>query len=77
MDKCTISGRLGVELTGSEIRLTVKGDFAEELRRKKESDKLSRLDVLESFDGKEVDVELQCSDPNLPEKTRKALQVIN
>jgi len=73
MDRCAIGGILEVDITDTMVCLTLKGDFADERRRQENSSKLTRLDILKSFSGKLVDVELQCFDPALPEKTRKAL----
>ena len=77
MDMCFFSGKLTkLDVTDSAITIVLEGDYSEELRRQKEDSRLTRLDIANGFVGEPVEATLKCFTPRIPEKTRKALQII-
>jgi len=72
MEQCGISGKLSLQVTDSAITLKLEGDFSKVRQEQKEDPRDCWLDVLQGFDGEEVDVQIICYHPHLGEK-KKAL----
>ncbi len=70
-----VTGRLRkLKVTDSGLVLELKGDFSEELRRKREDSRQSWLDIPDSFVGEEVVIDVRCYHPHLTEKQRRLIE---